>query len=209
MPPDYRLIAVTAPELYEGQDVLDACRAAVSGGATAVQIRVKHSNAAELCRTTERVMRVVEVPVYVNDRLDVALAAGAQGVHLGADDLPADRVRAIIPSALRVGLSVGSDIEARAATEAAAHYWSLGPFARTLSKAYAGAPLGVKGFRNLGRLAPAGTPLIGIGGIGEQNVSDVVSAGARGVAIISAIFGADDIERATRRIRDALDACLR
>ncbi len=208
MPPDYRLIAVTAPELYEGQDVLDACRAAVGGGATAVQIRVKHSNAAELCRTTEQVMRIVEVPVYVNDRLDVALAAGAHGVHLGAGDLPPGRVRAIVPSRLRVGLSVGSHTEAHEAADAPAHYWSLGPFAQTMSKADAGAPLGAEGFRTLRRLAPEGIPVIGIGGIDEQNVSDVVSAGARGVAIISAIFGAADIERATRRIRDALDASL-
>ncbi len=208
MPPDYRLIAVTAPELYEGQDVLDACRAAVGGGATAVQIRVKHSNAAELFRTTEQIMRIVEVPVYVNDRLDVALAAGAHGVHLGAADLPPGRVRAIVPSRLRVGLSVGSHTEAHEAADAPAHYWSLGPFAHTTSKADAGAPLGADGFRTLRSLAPEGVPVIGIGGIDEENVSDVVSAGARGVAIISAIFGAADIERATRRIRDALDAAL-
>ncbi len=208
MPPDYRLIAVTAPELHEGRDVLDACRAAVGGGATAVQIRIKHRNAADLCRTTEQVMRIVEVPVYVNDRLDVALAAGAHGVHLGAGDLPPGRVRAIVPSRLRLGLSVGGHTEAHEAADASAHYWSLGPFARTMSKADAGAPLGAEGFRALRCLAPEGIPVIGIGGIDEENVSAVVSAGARGVAIISAIFAAADIERATRRIRDALDASL-
>ncbi len=208
MPPDYRLIAVTAPERYAGQDVLDACRAAVGGGATAVQIRVKHSNAAELCRTTEQILRIVDVPVYVNDRLDVALVAGAHGVHIGAADLPPGRVRAIVPSRLRVGLSVGGRTEAHEAADAPAHYWSIGPFANTVSKADAGAPLGTEGFRSLRRLAPEGVPVIGIGGIDEENVSDVVSAGAQGVAIISAIFGAADIERATRRIRDALDASL-
>ncbi len=206
MPPDYRLIAVTAPELCKGQDVLDACRAAASGGATAIQIRVKTSNAAELCRTTEQVMRIVEVPVYVNDRVDVALAAGAQGVHLGADDLPLGRVHAIVPSTFRVGLSVGSETEAREAADAPAHYWSLGPFARTVSKADAGTPLGAEGFRALRLLASEDIPVIGIGGIDAENVSEVVSAGARGVAIISAIFGAANVERATRRIRDALDA---
>jgi thiamine-phosphate pyrophosphorylase len=202
------LIAVTAPELHEGQNVLDACRAAVGGGATAVQIRAKHRTAADLCRTTEQIMRIVEVPVYVNDRLDVALAAGAHGVHLGAADLPPGRVRAIVPSRLRLGLSVGDRTEAREAIDAPAHYWSIGPFASTMSKADAGPALGAEGFRTLSQLAPEGVPVIGIGGIDAENVSDIVSAGARGVAIISAIFGADDIEGATRRIRDVLDASL-
>jgi len=207
VPPDYRLIAVTAPELT-GQDVLDGCRAAVAGGATAIQIRLKRAGAAELLRATERLLGAVDVPVYVNDRLDVALAAGAHGVHLGADDLPPDGLRSIAPSTLRVGLSVGSDDEATDAARADAHYWSLGPFFRTRSKADAGAPLGPDGFRRLATLAPEGVPVIAIGGIDGENASAVIEAGAHGVAVISAIFGAADIEAATRRIRDVLDSAI-
>jgi thiamine-phosphate diphosphorylase len=208
VPPDYRLIAVTAPELT-GQDVLDGCRAAVAGGATAIQIRSKRAGAAGLLRVTERLLGAVDVPVYVNDRLDVALAAGAHGVHLGADDLPLDGIRSVAPSTLRVGLSVGSADEATDAARADAHYWSLGPFFRTHSKADAGAPLGPEGFRRLATLAPEGVPVIAIGGIDDENVSTVIDAGGHGVAVISAIFGAADIEAATRRIRDALDAVIR
>jgi len=210
VPPDYRLIAVTAPELFPGRDVVDGCRAAAAGGATAVQIRMKHAPASQLCRTTERILRAVAVPVYVNDRLDVALSVGAHGVHLGADDLPLNRVGAIVPASLQVGLSVGCDGEAGHAVEAnAAHYWSIGPFYPTQSKADAGPPLRPEGFKRLARLAPTGIPAIAIGGIDQGNVSAVVAAGAQGVAVISAIFGAVDIERATRRIRDALDASFR
>ena len=207
VPPDYRLIAVTTLELLPGCDVVDGCRAAAAGGATAVQIRMKHTPASQLCRTTERILRAVDVPVYVNDRLDVALCVGAHGVHLGADDLPPNRVATIVPASLRVGLSVGCDGEAGDAAEAtAAHYWSIGPFYPTKSKADAGPPLSPEGFKRLARLAPTGIPAIAIGGIDQRNVSAVVAAGAQGVAVISAIFGATDIERATRRIRDALDA---
>jgi thiamine-phosphate pyrophosphorylase len=208
VPPDYRLIAVTAPDPGAKQIVLDGCLAAVAGGATAIQIRLKRATAAELCRTTERLLGAVDVPVYVNDRLDVAIAAGAHGVHLGADDFPPDRVQMIAPATLRVGVSVGSDDEATDAAAIDAHYWSLGPFFHTGSKADAGAPLGHDGFTRLARLAPAGVPVIAIGGIDSENVGTVIDAGAHGVAIVSAIFGASDIEAATRRIRDAMDAAL-
>jgi thiamine-phosphate pyrophosphorylase len=208
MPPDYLLIAITAPDLVAGR-VLDSCRAAAAGGATAIQMRLKHASASELCRATERAMAVLDVPVYVNDRLDVALACGAAGVHLGAEDLPPGRVRAILPAELRVGLSVGDPVEAAEATAVRARYWSLGPFYRTRTKADAGPALEVEGFSRLLRHVPEGLPAIAIGGIDERNVSAVIGAGARGVAVISAIFGAADIEAATRGIRDALDACMR
>jgi len=210
VPPDYRLIAVMAPELPTGSDVVNGCRAAAAGGATAVQIRMKHAPASQLCRTTERILRAVDVPVYVNDRLDVALSVGAHGVHLGADDLPLNRIGAIVPVSLRVGLSVGCDGEAGHAAEATvAHYWSIGPFYPTQSKVDAGPPLRHDGFQRLARFAPTGIPAIAIGGIDQGNVSAVVAAGAQGVAIISAIFAAVDIERATQGIRDALDMSFR
>lgn len=208
MPPDYLLIAITAPDLA-GRDVLDKCRAAAAGGATAIQLRLKHASASELCLTAERAMTVLDIPVYVNDRLDVALASGADGVHLGAEDLPPNQVRGILPAELRVGLSVGDPVEATDAAAVRAHYWSLGPFYRTDTKADAGPALEADGFSRLLGHVPRGLPAIAIGGIDERNVPAVIGAGARGVAVISAIFGAADIEAATRRIRDAIDACMR
>ena len=104
---------------------------------------------------------------------------------------------------------MGSEGGAAAARTGEAHYGSLGPFSRTRCKADAGPALGEQGFRRLADLAPAGLPVIAIGGIGAGDVRRVVEAGARGVAVISAVSGASDIERATREIRDELDACLR
>ena len=209
MTPDYRLIVVTVPDLRRDLDFLDAARAAEAGGATAFQIRWKAASAGALLRITERLLRAVEPPVYVNDRVDVARAAGADGVHLGANDLDPGRVGAATSGSIRVGFSVGSEGEAAAACTGKAHYWSLGPFNRTRSKADAGPALGEQGFRRLADLAPAGLPVIAIGGIGAGDVRRVVEAGARGVAVISAVSGASDVERATREIRDELDACIR
>ncbi len=208
VPPDYRLIAITAPDLHPGVSVEDACRAAAAGGATALQVRLKEAPASEMLRLTERLLAAVDIPVYVNDRLDVALASGAHGVHLGADDLPPGRIGSHLPRALRVGLSVGSASEAAAAMTAPGHYWSLGPFLRTTTKLDAGVPLGPAGFRQLAALAPSQVPVIAIGGIGFEHIPAVVQAGAEGVAVLSAIFAASGIEGATRRLRDELDACL-
>ncbi len=209
MTPDYRLIIVTAPDLHPDVDFLDAARAAEAGGATAFQIRWKAASAGALLRVTQSLLRAVELPVYVNDRVDVARAAGADGVHLGADDMDPGRAGVATSGSIRVGLSVGSEGEAAAARTGEAHYWSLGPFNRTRSKADAGPALGEKGFRRLADLAPAGQPVIAIGGIGAGDVGPVVEAGACGVAVISAVAGASDIERATREIRDELDAHIR
>src|SRR5687768_4743622 len=122
----------------------------------------------------------LSVPLYVNDRADVAWAAGAHGVHVGQDDVPAGLLRALLPTAFRIGLSVGSPDEARVASSATVDYWSAGPVYRTSSKADAGAPLGPAGFAALARRAPPRVPVIGIGGISARNAADVIRAGAAG-----------------------------
>ena len=205
MLPDYRLIAITAPELHPGLDLPTACRAAAAGGVTSIQIRLKHASASELLRATEQVISAVDVPVYVNDRLDVALTAGSVGVHLGADDLPPDRIRTLAPRPLRLGVSVGTEAEAAEASMADAHYWSVGPFYRTQIKSDAGDPLSIEGFRRLAGLSPNGVPVVAIGGIGAKEIPEVLRAGAAGVAVITGVFGVGDIERAATRIRLALD----
>jgi thiamine-phosphate pyrophosphorylase len=205
MSADVRLIAITDPALHPGRALFDACMAAEAGGATAVQVRLKHAGAEQLVTATEQLMAGLRIPVYVNDRLDVASAVGAAGVHIGADDFPPAKIRAIAPRPLRVGLSVGSLEEARRALLCDADYWSVGPFYRTATKSDAGAPLGPAGFRDLTDLAPTGLPVVAIGGITREHVTEVIGAGAAGIAVISAIFGARDIERATRELRDAVD----
>jgi thiamine-phosphate pyrophosphorylase len=207
VPPDVRLIAILDPAAV-GARALDAARAAEAGGATILQVRMKDSPAGEMLRWTERLIAALGIPVYVNDRADIAWLAGAAGVHLGADDLPAGRVRAHAPRPLRIGVSVGTPEEADAARRAAADYWSIGAIYATPSKADAGVPIGPAGFAALAARAPAGIPCIAIGGITAPQVPEIRAAGAAGVAVIGAIFGAPDVERAARALRDAVDASL-
>jgi thiamine-phosphate pyrophosphorylase len=205
MPFDVRLIAILDPALL-GPRAVDAARAAEAGGATLVQVRMKDSAAGDLLRWTERLVAALRIPVWVNDRADVAWLAGAAGVHLGADDLPPDRVRADGPRVLGIGVSVGSVAEAARALDVGADYWSVGSVYATSSKPDAGTPIGVAGFRALAARAPAATPVVAIGGVTADCVPELRAAGAAGVAVIRAIFGAADIEAAARRLRAAVDA---
>lgn len=200
---DLRVVAVVDPSVLGGRDIIAAAVAAESGGATAIQLRIKDAAAGQVFQTARALCARLSVPLYVNDRADVAWAAGAAGVHLGQDDMPAAPLRALLPPPFRIGISVGSPDEARVA--GAADYWSVGPVYRTATKPDAGDPLGPAGFADLARLAPPGMPVIAIGGITAANVGAVMAAGAHGVAAIGAIFGGPDIERATREIRDAVD----
>jgi thiamine-phosphate pyrophosphorylase len=205
VPVDVRLIAILDPLSLEPK-ALDAAKAAEAGGATILQLRMKESGGGALLQWTERLVRAVTIPVWVNDRADVAWLGGAAGVHLGADDLPPARVRAHAPHPLAIGVSVGTVTQAESARAATVDYWSIGSLYQTSSKSDAGVPIGTAGFRALAALAPTGMPCVAIGGVTVERVPEIRAAGANGIAVIHAIFGAPDIERATRRLRDAMDA---
>jgi len=198
-----RLMVLTDASLLKGRNVLYVCRRAVAGGATAIQVRWKPAPAAEVAAVARALVGALAVPVLVNDRLDVALAVGAAGVHLGPDDVPPGPVAAHFPPGFLVGISVGSPAEAHSAYDGAS-YWSVGPCYATASKADAGAPLGPDGFRRLARLAPRDVPVIGIGGITRENAGAIRKAGAAGVAVIAAVMGSDEPERAARDLRHAV-----
>jgi len=197
-----RLMVLTDAALLKGRDVVDACRRAVAGGATSVQVRWKPAPAREVAAVARALLAALPVPVLVNDRVDVALAVGAAGVHLGPDDVPAASLEAFFPPGFLVGVSVGTPDEARLAHPGAS-YWSVGPCYPTTSKSDAGAPLGPAGFAALAALAPPGIPVIGIGGITAANAGAIRGAGAAGVAVIASVLGADDPERAARALRRA------
>lgn len=190
-------MVITDPVLLKGRDAVAVCRAAVQGGATMLQVRWKDGVPAEILELTRALVAALPVPVLVNDRVDIALAAGAAGAHLGWDDPPLEALRPHLPAGFLLGLSVGSSDEA-ARAPATADYWSVGPCFATPSKGDAGAPLGVEGFASLARLAPEGVPVIGIGGITAGNARSVIDAGAVGVAVIGAVLGAGDPAAATR-----------
>ena len=196
-------MVITDPVLLKGRDAVAVCRAAVTGGATMIQVRWKDGTAAEILELTRALVAVLPVPVLVNDRVDIALAAGAAGAHLGWDDPPLEALRPHLPTGFLLGISVGSEEEA-ARAPASADYWSVGPCFATPTKGDAGPALGPEGFAALVRSAPDGIPVIGIGGITASNARSIMDVGAAGVALISAVVGAKDPEAAARTIRVAI-----
>jgi thiamine-phosphate pyrophosphorylase len=159
---------------------------------------------AEILELTRALVAALPVPVLVNDRVDIALAAGAAGAHLGWDDPPLDALRPHLPAEFLLGLSVGSSDEA-ARAPATADYWSVGPCFATPTKHDAGPPFGPEGFAAVARLSPEGVPVIGIGGITAVNAGSIVQAGASGVAVVGAVIGSPNPEVAARELRVAVD----
>jgi thiamine-phosphate pyrophosphorylase len=196
-----RLVLVTDDALVGGRDLVSQCLAAERGGVSAVQLRLKRANALELASAARALLTALAVPLFVNDRLDVALAVGAAGVHLGADDLPVPLARRLVPDGFMVGASVGSGAEA--ARGALADYWGIGPLRDSVTKADAGAALGLDGFATLCRLAPAGVPCVAIGGVQPDDVAPVIAAGGVGVAVVRGILAAEDVEAAARSYKQS------
>ena len=201
-------MVITDPVLLKGRNPVAVCSRAVAGGATMIQVRWKDGAPADVLQLTRALVATLPVPVLVNDRVDIALAAGAAGAHLGWDDPPLDALRAHVPAGFLLGISVGTPEEAERAAAvraeaASADYWSVGPCFATPSKADAGPPLGPDGFTALARLAPAGVPVIGIGGITAATAPLVMGAGAAGVAVIGAVLAVSDPEAAARELRAA------
>jgi thiamine-phosphate pyrophosphorylase len=194
------LLAIT-DDLRDGPDGLVArAIAAVRGGATMVQLRLKDAEPRTTLEVARRLLARLTVPLVINDRMDVALAAGAAGVHLGMDDLPVTAARHIAPTGFIIGASVGNDAEVSNAR--GADYVGIGPLYTTNTKGDAGSAIGVAEFARLARACML--PAVAIGGISAQRAGDVMAAGAAGVAAISAIFRAADVESATRSLRAAI-----
>jgi|CXWL01.1.fsa_nt_gi thiamine-phosphate pyrophosphorylase len=196
-----RLLLVTDDALLGARDPIVVARAAVAGGVTAIQLRLKHASDRELLALARHLVALLPVPIFVNDRLDVALAAGAAGVHLGPDDLPPERARRIVPAGFLLGASVGSLPEIERGR--AADYWGIGPLHGTATKGDAGAALGLEGAAAL--LAHAGgRPCVVIGGVQPDDVEPALAAGFAGVAVVSGILGGEDVEGAARRYRSSM-----
>lgn len=199
---DYTLYFVL--DLPSERDPLELARQAVAGGASVLQLRGKHSDATELyhlARALKQDLAPAAVPLIVNDRLDVALAADADGVHVGIDDLAIEQVRALAPHLL-LGVSCYGDLDrARRAAEAGADYLAFGAFYHSPSKPEAElVPISV-----LTEAKQLGIPVIAIGGITQENVSELVRAGADGIAMISDIQQAPDPTAAARSLRTLIE----
>lgn len=203
---DVSLYLVAGPDDTRGRPLVDVVTAAVDGGVTAVQLRRKDGAGrafVEEARALVAALRPRGVPLVVNDRVDVALAADADGVHVGQDDIPLADVRRLVGPAMLVGLSVTRLAEAEALDPALADYVGVGPVLSTATKPDAAPPLGAAGVRlvcdSLLARAPH-VPAVAIGGIGAANAADVMDAGVAGLAVVSAICAADDPAAAARAL---------
>jgi thiamine-phosphate pyrophosphorylase len=195
-----RLVAITDDAEDRRATLVDRVAAAVRGGATSVQVRLKTVAPREVVEITRAIMKVVPVPVIVNDRADIALAAGAAGVHVGEADLPVAAIRRFAPTDFIIGASLGSDAELANAKDA--DYVGIGPVFGSDSKNDAGGAIGVAGFERLAKLVEV--PAVAVGGITADRALQITVHGATGVAVINSIFSAEDPERATREIAAAI-----
>lgn len=190
------VISCDVPEL--GRSHVDVARAALEGGATAIQLRDKAASTRELLELAgliRRLAREAGVPFFVNDRVDVALVSEADGVHVGRDDLPVEAARRLVGPRMLVGASASSLEEALEGQNAGADYIGLGPVFATPSKNDAGPPIGCEAVRAI--RAVVEVPIIAIGGVSLDNAARVIEAGADGVAVISAVSSAADMREAT------------
>ena len=207
---DLDLYVITDETIAAGRTHAEIARLACAGGADAIQLRDKYWGTMALCRTGRLIREITQrtgTLFIVNDRLDVALACGADGVHLGQEDMQVDVARQLAPRPFVIGISVGNVAEAVAAEKAGADYVALGPVFSTTSKDDAGPALGLSALREI--RAAVSIPVIAIGGIGRENVGAVIGAGADGVAVISAVAGQPDITAAARDLKDRITAAKR
>lgn len=199
---DLGVYLVTDRASLLGRELLDVVEAAVAGGASMVQLREKTASTrdfVDLARGLLARLRPHGVPLLINDRVDVALAANADGVHVGQDDMTPGDVRALIGPDRILGLSVTGEAETRAAAGQPVDYLGAGPVFATFTKKDAGAPQGLSGLATM--LSLATVPVVAIGGIGAANAADVMAAGASGLAVVSAICSAPDPASAAATLR--------
>ena len=199
---DYSLYLVTDRALARGRPLADVVRAAVAGGVTCVQLREKEASAREFAaaaRELVALLRPLGVPLIVNDRIDVALAAGADGVHVGQQDLSVADARRLGPPGWIVGVSAESVADAARAERDGADYVGASPVFATPTKADHALPLGLAGLRAL--RAATKLPLVAIGGLHAGNARETIRAGADGLAVVSAIVAADDPRAAAAELR--------
>ncbi len=206
---DLRLYVILDAATAGDRSLSELAALAIAGGATILQLRAKSRPARwvlEAARSVLAVTRDRAVPLVINDRADIALACGADGVHVGEDDLPLAAARRILGPRAIVGFSTARPDLARAAAEQGADYLGVGDVFGTRTKSDADAPIGLAGLRRV--VTCTRLPIVAIGGVTAENAAQAVAAGAEGVAVIRSVLAAADVEAAAREIRAAVDAAL-
>ena len=203
---DLRLYAITDANLSLGRSHHDVIAAAIRGGATMVQYREKNASTRRMIMEARQLCdlcHVNHISFIVNDRVDVALAVDADGVHVGQDDMPAAVARKLIGKEKILGVSAENEDQARAAIMDGGDYLGVGTIFPTATKPDAGQPIELDGLESIAHIGTI--PIVGIGGIDASNAAQVIRAGASGIAVISAIVGAEDVERTARELREIVE----
>lgn len=203
---DYSLYLVTDRPLSRGRTTAEIVEAAVAGGVTCVQLREKGCGTREFideARSIKSVLTDKNIPLIINDRIDVALAVCADGVHLGQSDMHIADARKIGGDYLIIGVSAESIDDALEAERDGADYIGVSPVFATQTKADTAPPLGLEGVQEIRKRIDI--PIVGIGGINQSNAASVISAGADGIAVVSAIVSADEPAVAAKNLKAIID----
>ena len=201
---DFRLYVIIDKKFAKARDLVYIAGEAIAGGADVIQLRDKESAAGEIVEAGRAIRKAIgknKVAFIVNDRPDIALAVGADGVHLGQDDMPVMAARSILGKDKIIGLSTHSLEQAAEAQNSGADYIGVGPVFSTPTKpGYKAVGLElIKKVKNISRV-----PFVVIGGIDESNIDDVIAAGGSRVAVVRAVCAAEDIREAAKRLKDKL-----
>ena len=201
----FDLYVVTDSDLSKGRTDAEVARLAYEGGADAVQLRMKHSDGREMLEQALEIRKVADEYCrffFVNDRVDIALASGADGVHLGQSDIPLEVARDLMGETAIIGISVDNVEQAVAAAEGGADYIGIGAIFNTSTKPGAKQGVGLGAIYEIREAVDI--PIVAIGGINRGNIQDVVRAGADAAAVVSAVVAQDDIKSAAHELRDLI-----
>lgn len=199
MPIDYTLYLVTDRDILKDRDIFKAVEDAIKGGVTLLQLREKDISTSDFYNLALKMKTLsthYNIPLIINDRLDIALAIDADGLHIGQDDMPITVARKLLGKNKILGYSVSNSKEAIYGERNGADYLGAGPVYPTGSKADAGKPIGLNGLKII--RDSVSIPIVGIGGISLTNISEVKSSGINGISLISAILGNTDIENSSK-----------
>jgi thiamine-phosphate pyrophosphorylase len=202
---DWKLCLVADVETAAGKYIISSIKEAIEGGVSLVQLRAKKLETHEFFELSLKVRETTKkknIPLIINDRVDITLSCNADGVHLGQDDLPVSYARKILGKKKLIGVSVNTEKEAEEAEKRGADYLGVGPIYFTQTKKDIKPPLGVEGLREIRKRVRI--PILAIGGISVENAREIVEAGADGIAVVSAILATENIIKATRELAQAI-----
>lgn len=197
---------ITDSSLSKGKPDSEVAKLAYEGGAETVQLRMKNASGREMLEQALKIQKIADDMnrmFIVNDRVDIALAADADGVHLGENDIPLTYAREILGDEFIIGISVSDEKEAVEAYENGADYIAIGSIFNTQTKSDAGDGIGLDAIIRVREAVP-NIPLVAIGGINLGNIKDVIRAGADSAAVISAVVAKEDIKKAAHEMRDSI-----